>query len=109
MRKYKYQCTGNGTGGLGLVTQTIFARVRSVFIKIIFYQSKALPPLDNAPGHLANLAEVRIPLDVSVVYMPTNITSVLHLCITPLSKKFNTGPYGAVYKNIRSGASKISK
>jgi len=26
-----------------------------------------------APGHLANLAEIRTPLDVSVLYMPSHI------------------------------------
>jgi hypothetical protein len=39
--------------------------------------AKALLPLDNDPGHPANLAEVRTALDVNVVDMPPNPTSVL--------------------------------
>jgi hypothetical protein len=39
--------------------------------------AKAVLLLDSAPVHLAKLSEVRTPLDVSVVYMPSNTTSLL--------------------------------
>jgi hypothetical protein len=53
--------------------------------------AKALLLFNNAPGNTTNFADVKIPLDVSVVYMPQYSTSALHFCITPLSKKVNTG------------------
>ena len=49
---------------------------------LCFCQEKELPAhalllLDSAPGHFANLAEVRSPLDINIVYMPPNTTSHL--------------------------------
>jgi len=40
-------------------------------------QPKVLLLLDNAPGHPQNLNEIRTPLDVKVVYMLPNTTSLL--------------------------------
>jgi hypothetical protein len=46
-----------------------------------FCQENELPAktllLDGAHGYHANLAEVRLPLDINVVYMPPNTTSHL--------------------------------
>jgi hypothetical protein len=39
------------------------------------YQPKVLL-LDNVPGHPANFSEVGTPMDISVVYMPPNTTSL---------------------------------
>lgn len=38
--------------------------------------AKAVLLLDSAPGHPANLSEVRTPLDGNAVYMPSNTTSL---------------------------------
>ena len=74
----------NGTVGLGwhkksslIGTQSIFALLCSFFCQGNELAAKAVFLLDNAPGHLENLSEVRILLDVSDVYMPRNTTPLV--------------------------------
>lgn len=82
MCNYKYQSTGNGTGGLEWHKKSL-GLVYKLFLPYWapFCQENELPAkallLDNAPGHPANLAEVRTPQDINVVYMPPNTASVL--------------------------------
>ena len=64
-------------------TNNLFGLVHKLFllhIALLFQENelpaKAVLLLDSAPGHPANLSEVRTPLDGNVVYMPSNTTSL---------------------------------
>jgi len=74
----------NGTGGLGWHKKIFFDCYTNYFCPTMLrfcqeskLEAKALLLLDNAPGHLENLSEIRTLLDVRHVYMPRNTTPLV--------------------------------
>jgi hypothetical protein len=57
-------------------TQTVFTPLCSVFVMQMGYQPRLFFSWIIPPGHTASLSEVRPPLDVIAVYMPSNTTSL---------------------------------
>lgn len=66
------------------VTQSIFGEWYSYFCSAVaqFCNDRKLPPkvllvLDNVTGHLTNLSDIRSAVNVKVLYLPVNTSSVL--------------------------------
>lgn len=60
-------------------TQTVFTLLCFIFATQMSYQPRLFFSVIIPPGHPANLSELRPPLDVIAVYMPSDTTSLFQL------------------------------